>query len=168
MADYLKTRGSSIRSIRRQIQGEIAWRRLQSKKIESTVSVGDEEVQAVINKLNASKGAEEFRVGEIFLSANSSNEAEVQANMGKLFTALQQGGSFVGYARQFSQSSSAAVGGDLGWCGRSSCPINSPSDQADAPGHDFGADQGRRRLFDRRRPGRPQNPDGRPPCRLSR
>jgi peptidyl-prolyl cis-trans isomerase SurA len=115
MADYLKSRGSSIRSIRRQIQGEIAWRRLQSKKIESTVSVGDEEVQAVINKLNASKGAEEYRVGEIFLSANSSNDAEVQANMAKLFSALQQGGSFVGYARQFSQSSSAAVGGDLGW-----------------------------------------------------
>ena len=115
MADYLKTRGSSIRSIRRQIQGEIAWRRLQSKKIESGVSVGDEEVQAVINKMNASKGAEEFRVGEIFLSANSSNDAEVQANMGKIFNALQQGGSFVGYARQFSQSSSAAVGGDLGW-----------------------------------------------------
>jgi peptidyl-prolyl cis-trans isomerase SurA len=115
MAEYLKSRGSSIRSIRRQIQGEIAWRRLQSKKIESGVSVGDEEVQAVIKKLEASKGAEEFRVGEIFLSSTSSNDAEVQANMGKIFNALQQGGSFVGYARQFSQSSSAAVGGDLGW-----------------------------------------------------
>ena len=108
MADYLKARGSSIRSIRRQIQGEIAWRRLQSKKIESTISVGDEEVQAVIDKLNASKGAEEFRVGEIFLSANSSNEPKSQANMGKIFNALQQGGSFVGYARQFSQ---VVVGG---------------------------------------------------------
>jgi peptidyl-prolyl cis-trans isomerase SurA len=115
MADYLKTRGSSIRSIRRQIRGEIAWRRLQSKKIESGISVGDEEVQAIIDKLTASKGAEEFRVGEIFLSANSSNDAEVQANMGQIFNALQQGGSFVGYARQWSQSSSAAVGGDLGW-----------------------------------------------------
>ena len=115
MAEYLKSRGSSIRSIRRQIQGEIAWRRLQSKKIESGVSVGDEEVQAVIKKMEASKGAEEYRVGEIFLSANNSNDAEVQANMGKIFNALQQGGSFIGYARQFSQSSSAAVGGDLGW-----------------------------------------------------
>ena len=115
MAAYLKTRGSSIRSIRRQIMGEMAWRRLQSKKIESTVSVGDEEVQAVIDKLTASKGSQEFRVGEIFLSANSSNDAEVQANIGKIFSALQQGGSFVAYARQYSQSSSAAVGGDLGW-----------------------------------------------------
>ena len=115
MADYLKVRGSSIRSIRRQIMGEISWRRLQTAKIESGISVGDEEVQAVIEKLNASKGAEEFRIGEIFLLANSANEAEVQGNMAKIFNALQQGGSFVGYARQFSQSSSAAVGGDLGW-----------------------------------------------------
>jgi peptidyl-prolyl cis-trans isomerase SurA len=115
MADYLKARGSSIRSIRRQIQGEIAWRRLQSKKIESGISVGDEEVQAIINKLNASKGAEEFRVGEIFISANSANEEQAIANAQKVFAALQQGGSFVGYARQFSEASTAAVGGDLGW-----------------------------------------------------
>ena len=115
MATYLKSRGSSIRSIRRQIQGEIAWRRLQSKKIESGVSVGDEEVQAVIDKLNASKGAEEFRVGEIFISSNSTNEEQAQQNAQKVFAALQQGGSFVGYARQFSEASTAAVGGDLGW-----------------------------------------------------
>jgi len=115
MADYLKARGSSIRSIRRQITGEIAWRRLQSKKIESGVSVGDEEVKAVIDKLNASKGAEEFRVGEIFISANSANEEQAAANAQKVFSALQQGGSFVGYARQFSEASTAAVGGDLGW-----------------------------------------------------
>jgi peptidyl-prolyl cis-trans isomerase SurA len=115
MAAFLKTRGSSIRSIRRQILGELAWRRLQSKKIESGISVGDEEVQAVIDKLNASKGAEEFRVGEIFISANSANEEQAAANAQKVFTALQQGGSFVGYARQFSEASTAAVGGDLGW-----------------------------------------------------
>lgn len=115
MAAYLKSRGSSIRSIRRQITGEIAWRRLQTKKIESTVSVGDEEVQAIIDKMNASKGAEEFRVGEIFISANSTNEAQASANADRVFNALQQGGSFVGYARQFSEASTAAVGGDLGW-----------------------------------------------------
>ncbi len=115
MASYLKSRGSSICSIRRQITGELAWRRLQSKKIESVINVGDEEVQAVIDKLNASKGTEEFRVGEIFLSANSANEQQAQANAQKIMAALQQGGSFIGYARQFSEASTAAVGGDLGW-----------------------------------------------------
>ncbi len=115
MAEYLKSRGSSIRSIRRQIQGEMAWRRLQSKKIESVTSVGDEEVKAVIDKMNAAKGTEEFRVGEIFISSNSANEEQAGANAQRVFAALQQGGSFVGYARQFSEASTAAVGGDLGW-----------------------------------------------------
>ena len=59
----------SIKSLRRQIEGEIAWQRLQSAKIESGVSVGDDEVKAVLDRLNASKGTEEYRVGEIFLSA---------------------------------------------------------------------------------------------------
>ena len=45
LAKYLEANGSSIRSLRRQIEGEIAWQRLQRAKIE--VSVGDDEVKAV-------------------------------------------------------------------------------------------------------------------------
>ena len=115
MADYLKANGSSMRSIRRQILGEISWRRLQSAKIESGISVGDEEVKAVIARLEASKGTEEYRVGEIYLSMNPGNEAQVMANANRILEQLRQGASFVGYARQFSEASTAAVGGDLGW-----------------------------------------------------
>ena len=115
MAEYLKSRGSSIRSIRRQIEGEISWTRLQRAKIESQVSVGEDEVKSVIDRLNASKGTEEFRVGEIFLSANTDNQAQVLANANKVLDQLKSGASFVGYARQFSEASTAAVGGDLGW-----------------------------------------------------
>ena len=115
MAEYLKANGSSIRSIRRQILGEISWRRLQSAKIESGISVGDEEVKAVIARLEASKGTEEFRVGEIYLSSNTANRDQVRANADRIVEQLRQGASFVGYARQFSEASTAAVGGDLGW-----------------------------------------------------
>ena len=112
MANYLKTNGSSIRSMRRQIEGEISWQRLQRAKIESRVSVGDEEVKAVIDRMTAAKGTEEFKVGEIFLTASPANQAEVLGNAQKIVAALQQG---AGYARQFSEASTAAVGGDLGW-----------------------------------------------------
>lgn len=115
MAEYLKANGSSINSIRRQILGEISWRRLQSAKIESGVSVGDDEVKAVIARLEASKGTEEFRVSEIYLSATRGNQAEAMANANRILEQLRQGASFVGYARQFSEASTAAVGGDLGW-----------------------------------------------------
>lgn len=115
MAAYLQARGSSIRSIRRQILGETSWRRLQSAKIESTVNVADDEVKAVIARLEAAKGTEEYRVGEIFLAANSANQTQVLANANQLLEQLRQGGSFAGYARQFSEASTQAVGGDLGW-----------------------------------------------------
>ena len=115
LAAYLETHGSSIKSMRRQIEGEIAWQRLQRAKIESGVSVGDDEVKAVLDKMNASKGTEEYRVGEIFLSATPSTESQTLDNANKILAQLRQGASFAGYARQYSEASTAAVGGDLGW-----------------------------------------------------
>jgi peptidyl-prolyl cis-trans isomerase SurA len=105
--------GSSMRSIRRQIEGEIAWQRLQQRKIE--VTVGEDEVKAVIDKMNASKGEQQYRVGEIFLPSPPGEEAQTIANANQILEQLKGGASFAGYARQYSQSSSAAVGGDLGW-----------------------------------------------------
>jgi peptidyl-prolyl cis-trans isomerase SurA len=113
LAKYLEANGSSIRSLRRQIEGEIAWQRLQRAKIE--VSVGDDEVKAVIDKLNASKGTQEYHVGEIFLSSTPDTQAQTVANATKILEQLRNGASFAGYARQYSEASTAAVGGDLGW-----------------------------------------------------
>jgi len=115
LAVFLQQNGSDIRSLRRQVEGEIAWQRLQRDKIESGVSVGDEEVKAVLDKMNASKGTEEYRVGEIFLSSTPATEAQTLDTANKILTQLRTGASFAGYARQYSVSSSAAVGGDLGW-----------------------------------------------------
>ena len=115
MTEYLRARGSSIRSIRRQILGEISWRRLQSAKIESGISVGDDEVKAVIERMEASKGTQEYKVGEIFLSATSATAAQAMTNANQIIEAMRKGGSFVAYARQYSEASTAAVGGDLGW-----------------------------------------------------
>ena len=115
LATYLESNGSSIKSMRRQIEGEIAWQRLQRAKIESGVSVGDDEVKAVLDKMNASKGTEEYKVGEIFLSATPATQAQTLDNANKILAQLRGGASFAGYARQYSEASTAAVGGDLGW-----------------------------------------------------
>ncbi|MES2137463.1 MAG: peptidylprolyl isomerase [Pseudomonadota bacterium] len=115
LAAYLEANHSSIQTLRRQIEGEIAWQRLQQRKIESGVSVGDDEVKAVLDRMTASKGTEEYRVGEIFLSSTPSTEAQTIDNANKILQQLRNGASFQGYARQYSEASTAAVGGDLGW-----------------------------------------------------
>ncbi|MES2120843.1 MAG: peptidylprolyl isomerase [Pseudomonadota bacterium] len=113
LANYLQANGSNIATLRRQIEGELAWRRLQSAKIE--VSIGDDEVKAVLDRLTASKGSEEYRIGEIFLSATPATETQVLENANKILEQLKNGASFPAYARQYSEASTAAVGGDLGW-----------------------------------------------------
>jgi len=115
LAQYLKARGSSIKSIRRQIEGEISWARLQQRRIESTVSVGDDEVKAVLDRLNAAKGTEEYRVSEIYLSAPGGDVTRAMATANQILQQVSNGGSFAGYAREYSEASTAAVGGDLGW-----------------------------------------------------
>jgi len=115
LAALLEANGSSLKTMRRQIEGEIAWTRLQRAKIESGVSVGEEEVKAVLDRMNAAKGTQEFRVGEIFLSATAGNETQALANASRILEQLRNGASFAGYARQYSEASTAAVGGDLGW-----------------------------------------------------
>lgn len=114
-AETLKTGGSSPDSIKQQIRAELAWGRLLRKRIEPFINVGDDEVQSVIRKLEEAKGKDEYRVGEIFLSATPEVQAQAMADARRIVEQVRAGASFVAYARQFSEASTAAVGGDLGW-----------------------------------------------------
>jgi peptidyl-prolyl cis-trans isomerase SurA len=114
-AAYLHSIGSSDRSLKRQIRGELAWQRVQRRQIEPFVNVGEDEVQAVIARLNASRGTAEYRIAEIFMSSTPETAAQVQANAARIVQQLRAGASFIAYARQYSEASTAAVGGELGW-----------------------------------------------------
>jgi len=112
---YLRERGSAPASIKRQIEGELAWSRLLRRNIQPFVNVSEEEVKSVVDRLNAAKGSDEFRIGEIYLSSTPENRPQIIANARNIIEQIQKGGSFPAYARQFSEASTAAVGGDLGW-----------------------------------------------------
>jgi peptidyl-prolyl cis-trans isomerase SurA len=113
--EVLRAAGSSTASIKRQIKGEMAWTRLQQRKIEPFVNISEDEVKSVIDRLNAQKGTSEYHVSEIFLSATPETAAQARANADRIVQQLRGGASFLAYARQFSEASTAAVGGDLGW-----------------------------------------------------
>ncbi len=125
---YLRTQGSSTDTLKRQIKGELAWSRLLRRNIQPFINVGDEEVNAIIERLNASKGTSEFRIGEIYMAASQETAPQVAENMRKILEQIRAGGSFVAYARQFSEASTAATGGDLGWVR----PAQLPQTLADA------------------------------------
>lgn len=112
---YLRERGSSADTLKQQIKGELAWSRLLRRNIQPFINVGDDEVNGIIERLNASKGTAEYRIGEIYMSASQETAEQVSVNMRKILEQIRAGGSFVAYARQFSEASTAATGGDLGW-----------------------------------------------------
>ena len=123
MTAYLMKSGSSDRSLRRQIEGELAWQRYLRRKVEPFVNVGDEEVKGILDRLKAAQGTEEFAVHEIFLNTNSSNEQQVYGNARQLLGEIQKGQRpFEDFARQFSESPTKGQGGDLGWVRASALP----------------------------------------------
>jgi len=115
MDSYLKRIGSSPASLKRQIEGELAWQRLLSRNVAPFVNVSEDEVNDMIKRLKASKGTEEYRIGEIYLAAPAEARQQVYQNATQIVDQIRKGGSFVAYARQYSQSSTAVTGGDLGW-----------------------------------------------------
>lgn len=115
MDAYLKRIGSSADSLKRQIRGELSWQRLLQRNVQPFINVSDDEVNEVLARLKAAKGTEEYRLGEIYMSATPETRQQVYDNATKIVQQLRGGGSFVAYARQYSEASTAPVGGDLGW-----------------------------------------------------
>lgn len=113
--DYLNGIGSSPASLKRQIEGEKAWENLMRRNIAPFVNVSTEEVSELYQRMQGSQGTAEYRIGEIYLSATPATQAAVAENANRIIDQLRQGGAFSDYARQFSEASTAAVGGDLGW-----------------------------------------------------
>ena len=88
------------------------------RELRPRVDIGDDEVDAVIQRTQANAGKEEFLTSDIFLSVdNPKDDEQVKKFADNLVQKLRQGGNFGAMARQFSQNSSAAAGGDIGWLG---------------------------------------------------
>ncbi|MFL9839394.1 peptidylprolyl isomerase [Sphingomonas sp. ST-64] len=114
MRAWLRDIGSSERSFKRQIEGELAWQSLIRRTINPFVNVGEEEVNAIIARLEAAKGTEEFQLREIYISATPERAGEVFQGMQQMIQQMQQGRPFE-YFAQFSEATTRAQGGDLGW-----------------------------------------------------
>jgi peptidyl-prolyl cis-trans isomerase SurA len=99
-----------------QIRGQLVWRSLIARRLRPSVQVSEEEVQEIVNRITANRGSIQWRVAEIFLAVDSVlQEDEVRANAERLMDQLRAGAKFTDLARQFSQSATAAAGGDIGW-----------------------------------------------------
>lgn len=118
--EFLRKVGSSDRSIKRQIEGELAWQRVLRRRVEPFINVGEEEVKSILQRLEASKGTEEYHVMEIYLSAAPGRENQVFAFGRSLIEKMRDPDpakreSFPQLAAKYSEATTRATGGDLDW-----------------------------------------------------
>lgn len=105
-----------INVLRAKLTADESWNKVIRNRLRQQVFISDEEVEDELNRLKAVKDLPRHRVAEIFLPIdNPDNERQVLELANRLIQQTRNGARFNALAREFSQSASAAVGGDLGW-----------------------------------------------------
>ena len=103
-------------ALQEQIRGELTWQSVVQRRLMPSVEIGEEEIDEFISRMESRSGQIQYRVSEILLTVdNASQEDSVRETSQRLAEQLRLGAEFPALARQFSQSATASVGGDLGW-----------------------------------------------------
>jgi peptidyl-prolyl cis-trans isomerase SurA len=114
--EFLKSRGIDRGSLLNQLTASIVWAKLVRRMAAQDTEISDDEVDDAIKHLKEHANDPQSRIAEIFLPVDNPNQdQEVRALAQKLIDQMKQGARFSAVAQQFSQSATAAVGGDMGW-----------------------------------------------------
>lgn len=112
----LDASGVDLLTLEFQVFAEIAWSKVVRQRLSPRVFVGEQEVADVYDRMMADAGKTQYLVSEVFLPiVGQEDEAAMLDGATKLFEQLRSGAPFDAVARQFSQASTAANGGDMGW-----------------------------------------------------
>lgn len=114
--EVLKAHGIDRSALIDQLTASIVWAKLVRRQIAQTSAPSDEEIDEAMKRLKESANEPQSRVAEIFLAVdNPQQDEEVRRLAERLIEQMKQGARFSAVAQQFSQSATAAVGGDMGW-----------------------------------------------------
>jgi peptidyl-prolyl cis-trans isomerase SurA len=116
LESILSRAGVDVGALRAKLRADDAWGKIIRERLAQQVIISDEEVDEELKRLKAVQHLPRHHVAEIFLPVdNPDNEKQVYDLAEKLLQQVRGGADFSALAREFSQSASAAVGGDLGW-----------------------------------------------------
>lgn len=99
------------------IKAQAAWSKVVQSHLRPQINVSENDVDAKMERIKRDMGKKEYRTAEIFLPIPSEDkEANIKEMGTKLVEEIRGGRApFQMVAAQFSQSESAAKGGDMGW-----------------------------------------------------
>ena len=116
IAEFLKAQRIAPETMFAQIRSELSWIKLVRRRLQSTVTISDDEVDEWFAQRQASEGRTEYRLSEIFtIVENTREDAEIRDSATRIVDQLRGGADFASMARQLSNGVTAAAGGDAGW-----------------------------------------------------
>ena len=116
LVQLLKAHGIDRSALVEQLTASIVWAKLVRRLLSQTSIVSDEEIDYALKRAKETANEPQSRVAEIFLAVdNPQQEDDVRRLAERLTEQMKQGARFSAVAQQFSQSATAAVGGDIGW-----------------------------------------------------
>lgn len=116
LRDVLNNAGASETALRTQLTAQIAWEKTVSQEYQDRINISPAEVDAELSRYAEGADKPHYLVSEIFFTVdNPDKDAEALKTAQSVEEQLKSGGNFALVARQFSQSPSAASGGDIGW-----------------------------------------------------
>jgi peptidyl-prolyl cis-trans isomerase SurA len=112
----LAAQGVGAQTFKDQLRAEISWRGWIRGRYGQRLVIGDDQIKAFQKRLEAEAGKPQYQISEVFIDAGRAGSPEA-ARQGaeQLINQLHNGAPFAAVARQFSNSPSAANGGDVGW-----------------------------------------------------
>lgn len=112
----LKSAGVVVAALREQMRASLAWQKVVFRRIRPTIEISDDEIDSRLQRIMANVGKPEYLLTEIYISVDSpKNEPDAHRLADRLVEEIAHGANFAAIAQQFSQSATAASGGDLGW-----------------------------------------------------
>jgi peptidyl-prolyl cis-trans isomerase SurA len=112
----LAAQGVGAQTFRDQLRAEISWRGWIRGRYGQRLVIGEDQIKAFQKRLDAEAGKPQYEIGEVFIDASrAGGEAAAEQGAEQLISQLRKGAPFAAVARQFSNSPSAANGGDVGW-----------------------------------------------------
>jgi peptidyl-prolyl cis-trans isomerase SurA len=116
LEQFLAAHGLARSALVDQVTPFLAWGKVVRQSLSQLAAVSDDEIEAEMARLREISGEPKVRLAEILLALdNPQQEDEVHRFADRLVDQLRGGAAFSALARQFSQSATAAVGGDIGW-----------------------------------------------------
>jgi len=112
----LAKNGVSFSTLRAQIAAQLIWQKTVEDEFQDQINITETDIDAELARQMEGADKPHYMVSVIFLAVDTpEDDAKVQKNIDDLEQQLQAGAPFQLVARQFSQSPSAASGGDIGW-----------------------------------------------------